>query len=59
MWSPRCSWGAHGADYQTRLIRLRREMREAIEREEYEKASQLRDEIVTSCVDPSLFEIDQ
>jgi protein arginine kinase activator len=30
---------------QTELIRLRREMKEAIQGEEYEKASQLRDEI--------------
>jgi protein arginine kinase activator len=37
--------GAHNADHQTNLIRLRREMCEAIEREEYERASELRDEI--------------
>jgi protein arginine kinase activator len=32
-------------DRQTELIRLRREMKEAISAEDYEKASQLRDEI--------------
>lgn len=32
-------------DRQTELIRLRREMKEAIQGEDYEKASQLRDEI--------------
>lgn len=30
---------------QTELIRLRREMKEAVQREDYERASQLRDEI--------------
>jgi len=30
---------------QTELIKLRREMKEAVEREDYEQASQLRDEI--------------
>jgi protein arginine kinase activator len=35
----------HGADQQTQLIRLRREMKEAVSAEEYERASQLRDEI--------------
>jgi protein arginine kinase activator len=35
----------HGADQQTQLIRLRREMKEAISSEEYEKASELRDQI--------------
>jgi protein arginine kinase activator len=34
-----------GTDRQTDLIRLRREMKEAVQREEYERASQLRDEI--------------
>ncbi|HVA49458.1 MAG TPA: UvrB/UvrC motif-containing protein [Pirellulales bacterium] len=34
-----------GTDEQTQLIRLRREMKEAIQGEDYEKASQLRDEI--------------
>lgn len=34
-----------GADQQTQLIRLRREMKEAIASENYERASQLRDEI--------------
>ncbi|MBM3999488.1 MAG: DNA helicase UvrBC [Planctomycetes bacterium] len=37
--------GAARTDRQTDLIRLRREMKEAVEREEYEKASQLRDQI--------------
>jgi protein arginine kinase activator len=36
-----------GADQQTQLIRLRREMKEAVAGEEYEKASELRDEIRT------------
>jgi protein arginine kinase activator len=36
---------ASGAEQQTQLIRLRREMKEAIAAEEYEQASQLRDEI--------------
>jgi protein arginine kinase activator len=35
----------HDIDKQTRLIRLRRDMREAIKAEDYERASQLRDEI--------------
>ena len=35
----------HGADQQTQLIRLRREMKEAVASEEYERASELRDEI--------------
>jgi len=34
-----------GADQQTQLIRLRREMKEAIATENYEQASQLRDQI--------------
>jgi len=38
----RCS---QGADKQTQLIRLRREMKEAIAAEHYEQASLLRDEI--------------
>jgi protein arginine kinase activator len=37
--------GVHGTDDQTRLIQLRREMREAVEQEDYELASELRDEI--------------
>ncbi len=37
--------GAATTDRQTNLIRLRREMKEAVEREEYERASELRDEI--------------
>ena len=40
---PKCS--AQNVDDQTRLIRLRREMRDAIQAEDYERASQLRDEI--------------
>ncbi|MCA9261581.1 MAG: UvrB/UvrC motif-containing protein [Planctomycetales bacterium] len=35
----------HGAGQQTQLIRLRREMKEAVSREDYERASELRDEI--------------
>lgn len=38
--------GARGTDQQTRLIQLRREMKEAVEREEYEEASAIRDEIL-------------
>jgi protein arginine kinase activator len=37
--------GVHRTDDQTRLIQLRREMREAVEQEDYERASKLRDEI--------------
>lgn len=37
--------GLQDADRQTELIRLRREMKEAVEREEYERASQIRDDI--------------
>jgi len=37
--------GPQGTDRQTELIRLRRDMKDAVEREDYEKASQLRDEI--------------
>jgi protein arginine kinase activator len=37
--------GVQGTDHQTRLIQLRREMKEAVEREDYEQASALRDEI--------------
>jgi protein arginine kinase activator len=37
--------GAAGTDQQTELIRLRRELKAAIEAEHYEQASQLRDEI--------------
>jgi protein arginine kinase activator len=36
---------ARGAEEQTQLIRLRREMKEAVAAEEYEQASKLRDEI--------------
>lgn len=35
----------HGADQQTQLIRLRREMKDAVSGEEYERASELRDQI--------------
>lgn len=35
------------AEQQTQLIRLRREMKEAVAREDYEEASRLRDEIHT------------
>ena len=35
----------HGAEQQTQLIRLRREMKEAVSSEEYERASELRDKI--------------
>jgi protein arginine kinase activator len=34
-----------GSERRTQLIRLRREMKEAIEQEKYERASELRDEI--------------
>ncbi|MCA9237062.1 MAG: UvrB/UvrC motif-containing protein [Planctomycetales bacterium] len=34
-----------GADQQTQLIRMRREMKEAVAAEEYERASELRDQI--------------
>ncbi|MGQ9505191.1 MAG: UvrB/UvrC motif-containing protein [Thermogutta sp.] len=37
--------GAKASQTRTELIRLRQEMRQAIENEEYERASQLRDEI--------------
>jgi protein arginine kinase activator len=36
---------AGGSQARTQLIRLRREMKEAIDEEHYERASQLRDEI--------------
>jgi protein arginine kinase activator len=36
---------SRGAEQQTQLIRLRREMKEAVAAEEYERASQLRDQI--------------
>ena len=39
--------GSVEPDRQTDLIRLRREMKEAVEREDYERASSLRDEIRT------------
>ncbi|MEQ8846194.1 UvrB/UvrC motif-containing protein [Botrimarina sp.] len=37
--------GGEGAEQQTQLIRLRREMKEAVAGEDYERASVLRDEI--------------
>lgn len=37
--------GSQGADQQTQLIRLRREMKEAVNSEDYEQASLLRDQI--------------
>ena len=37
--------GVHGVDEQSKLIRLRREMRDAIQGEDYERASVLRDQI--------------
>jgi protein arginine kinase activator len=40
---PQCA--ARGMDKQTRLIRLRRDLREAVQAEDYERASLLRDEI--------------
>ncbi|MDC0937198.1 UvrB/UvrC motif-containing protein [Pirellulales bacterium] len=36
---------SQGADEQTQLIRLRREMKEAVGAEQYERASELRDQI--------------
>jgi len=36
---------AHGTDKRTELIRLRRELKDAVDREEYERASKLRDQI--------------
>jgi len=36
---------AEGSEKRTQLIRLRREMKEAVEEEHYERASELRDEI--------------
>lgn len=40
---PRC--GVVAPDQQTERIRIRREMKEAIEKEDYERASKLRDEL--------------
>lgn len=37
--------GAHNTESQTELIRLRREMKEVVEQEDYEKATELRDRI--------------
>jgi protein arginine kinase activator len=37
--------GPQGSETRTQLIRMRREMKEAIEEEDYERASELRDEI--------------
>ena len=36
---------AHGTDKRTELIRLRRDLEESISREDYERASELRDRI--------------
>jgi protein arginine kinase activator len=41
----RSSHFAEGTEKRTQLIRLRREMKEAITGEHYERASELRDEI--------------
>jgi protein arginine kinase activator len=38
--------GAKGTDQQTDLIRLRRQMKDAVESEDYEAASRLRDQIL-------------
>ena len=40
--------GDESTDWQTELIRLRREMKEAVAKEDYERASALRDEIRTA-----------
>jgi protein arginine kinase activator len=37
--------GEEGTDHQTQIIRMRREMKEAVLEEDYERASRLRDEI--------------
>ena len=37
--------GFHDTQSQTELIRLRREMKEAVEQENYEQASKIRDQI--------------
>jgi protein arginine kinase activator len=37
--------GDHGTDRQTELIRLRRDLDKAVKREDYEKASRIRDQI--------------
>lgn len=39
--------GSHDTEAQTEVIRLRREMKEAVENEDYERASELRDRIRT------------
>lgn len=41
----RPSHPAEGSEHRTRLIRLRRELKEAVDEERYERAGQLRDEI--------------
>ena len=41
----RPSQPAGGSEHRTQLIRLRRELKEAVDEEHYERASQLRDEI--------------
>jgi len=45
--------GAAGSAKRTQLIRLRREMKEAIDNENYERASELRDEIKQAEADAS------
>ena len=42
---------AHGTDKRTELIRLRRELEEAVGRENYERASELRDQIQNYEID--------
>ena len=37
--------GSHNTEAQTELIRLRREMKEVIEKEDYEEATRIRDQI--------------
>ena len=44
-WAKCQKFCASGAEEQTQLIRLRREMKEAVAGEDYERASQVRDEI--------------
>ena len=39
--------GVEGTDSRTELIRLRRDMESAVEKEDYELASQIRDQIQT------------
>ena len=39
--------GSNDTESRTQIIRMRREMKEAVEKEDYERASQLRDQIST------------